>query len=191
MCDHGRTITHMQIPRFHTQVWYKELCWISGHSYQIIESSFSQKFYYPSFRDHLKEVPQWVNGVVLITALLQHCTFQEYVLNCQSLATMLASSWWSSGQDMGCCGPGMAKLRDAKSSGQYQRSRRVVHYMRETQRYKIKNDVDDKSSKDAKIESASVCQSKRQINGLQRQVSQLESIFLTAHCRKDEGKERS
>ena len=23
MCDRGRTITHMQIPRFHTQVWYK------------------------------------------------------------------------------------------------------------------------------------------------------------------------
>ena len=22
MCDRGRTITHMQIPRFHTQVWY-------------------------------------------------------------------------------------------------------------------------------------------------------------------------
>ena len=25
MCDRGRTITHMQIPRFHTQVWYKIL----------------------------------------------------------------------------------------------------------------------------------------------------------------------
>ena len=25
MCDRGRTITHMQIPRFHTQVWYKWL----------------------------------------------------------------------------------------------------------------------------------------------------------------------
>ena len=24
MCDRGRTITHMQIPRFHTQVWYKK-----------------------------------------------------------------------------------------------------------------------------------------------------------------------
>ena len=23
MCDRGRTITHLQIPRFHTQVWYK------------------------------------------------------------------------------------------------------------------------------------------------------------------------
>ena len=22
MCDRGRTITHMQIPQFHTQVWY-------------------------------------------------------------------------------------------------------------------------------------------------------------------------
>ena len=22
MCDRGRTITHLQIPRFHTQVWY-------------------------------------------------------------------------------------------------------------------------------------------------------------------------
>ena len=22
MCDHGRTITHLQISRFHTQVWY-------------------------------------------------------------------------------------------------------------------------------------------------------------------------
>ena len=85
--------------------WFdKELCWISGHSYQIIESSFSQKFYYASLRDRLKESLQWVNCVVLITTLLQHCAFQEYVLNCQSLATMLASSWWSSGQDMGFCG---------------------------------------------------------------------------------------
>ena len=25
MCDRGRTITHMQIPRFHTQVWYNSL----------------------------------------------------------------------------------------------------------------------------------------------------------------------
>ena len=71
-------------------VWFdKELCWISGHSYQIIESSFSQKFYYASFRGRLKEGPQRVNCVVLITTLLQHCTFREYVLNCQSLATML------------------------------------------------------------------------------------------------------
>ena len=25
MCDRGRTVTHMQIPRFHTQVWYNRL----------------------------------------------------------------------------------------------------------------------------------------------------------------------
>ena len=43
----------------------KELCWISGHSYQIMESSFSQKFYYASLWDRLKESPQWVNCVVL------------------------------------------------------------------------------------------------------------------------------
>ena len=24
MCDRGRTITHLQIPRFHTQVWYND-----------------------------------------------------------------------------------------------------------------------------------------------------------------------
>ena len=89
--------------------WFdKELCWISGHSYQIIESSFSQKFYYAGLRDGRKEGPQLVNYVVLITTLLQHCTFQEYVLNCQSPATILASSWWSSGQDIGFCGLGMA-----------------------------------------------------------------------------------
>ena len=86
----------------------KKLYWIYGHSYQLIESSFPQKWYYASLRDRLKEGPQWVNCVVLITTLLQHCTFQEYVLNCQSLATMLASSWWSSRQDMGFCGLGMA-----------------------------------------------------------------------------------
>ena len=35
--------------------WFdKELCWISGHSYQIIESSFSQKFYYAGLRDRRK-----------------------------------------------------------------------------------------------------------------------------------------
>ena len=26
MCDRGRTITHMQIPWFHTQLWYKIIC---------------------------------------------------------------------------------------------------------------------------------------------------------------------
>ena len=86
----------------------KELYWIHSHSYQIIESSFSQKFYHASLRDRLKEGPQWVNCVVLITTLLQHCAFQEYLFNGQSLATMLASSWWSSGQDIGFCGFGMA-----------------------------------------------------------------------------------
>ena len=25
MCDRGRRITHMQIPRFHTQVWYNKM----------------------------------------------------------------------------------------------------------------------------------------------------------------------
>ena len=25
MCDRGRTITHLQIPRFHTQVWYSTI----------------------------------------------------------------------------------------------------------------------------------------------------------------------
>ena len=68
-----------------------ELYWIYSHSYQIIESSFYQKLFYASLWDRLKEGPQWVNCVVLIKTLLQHCTFQEYVLNC--LATMLASSW--------------------------------------------------------------------------------------------------
>ena len=43
----------------------KELYWIYGHSYQIIESGFSQKFYYASFRDRLKEGPQWVNWIGL------------------------------------------------------------------------------------------------------------------------------
>ena len=43
--------------------WFdKALCWISSHSYQIIESNFSQKFYYASFRDCLKEGLQWVNS---------------------------------------------------------------------------------------------------------------------------------
>ena len=103
-----------------------ELYWIYGHSCQIIESSFSQKFYYASLWDRLKEGPQWVNCVVLITTLLQHCAFQEYVLNCQNLATMLASSWWSSGQDMGFCGLGMANSESGHhnllSSGQVPKS---------------------------------------------------------------------
>ena len=25
MCDRGRTITHLQISRFHTQVWYNDI----------------------------------------------------------------------------------------------------------------------------------------------------------------------
>ena len=104
----------------------KELYWIHSHSYQIIESSFSQKFYYASLRDRLKEGPQWVNCVVLITTLLQHCAFQEYVFNGQSLAIMLASSWWSMGQDMGFCGFGMANsesgYHNLLSSGQVPKS---------------------------------------------------------------------
>ena len=54
-----------------------------------------------------------LNCVVLIKPFLQHCTFQEYVLNCKSLATILASSWWSSGQDMGFCGLGMSNSGNA------------------------------------------------------------------------------
>ena len=100
----------------------KKLCWIYGLSYQIKESSFSQKLYYASLGDRLKEGLQWVNCVVLITTLLQHCTFQEYVFNGQSLATMLASSRWSSGQDMGFCGLRMANSKSGYhnflSSGQ-------------------------------------------------------------------------
>ena len=91
----------------------KELCWIYGLSYQIKEPSFSQQPYYASLGDCLKEGPQWVNCVVLITTLLQHCTFQEYVFNGQSLTTMLASSRLSSGQDMGFCGLRMAKLESS------------------------------------------------------------------------------
>ena len=44
----------------------KKLCWIYGLSYQIKESSFSQKLYRASLRDRLKEGLQWVNCVVLI-----------------------------------------------------------------------------------------------------------------------------
>ena len=104
----------------------KDLYWIYSYSYRIIESSFSQKFYYASSRDRLKEGPQWVNCAVLITTLLQHCVFQEYVFNSQSLATMLASSWWSSGQDMRFCGFGMANSESGYdnllSSGQVSKS---------------------------------------------------------------------
>ena len=86
----------------------KELYWIYGLSYQIKESSLSQQLYYASLGDRPKEGHQWVNCVVLITTLLQHCIFQEYVFNGQSLAKMLASSRWSLGQNMGFCGLGMA-----------------------------------------------------------------------------------
>ena len=104
----------------------KELYWIYSLSYQIKESSFSQKRYYVSLSDRLKEGPQWANCVVLITTLLQHCTFHEYVFNRQSLATMLASSRWSSGQDMGFCGLSMANselgYHNLLSSGQMPKS---------------------------------------------------------------------
>ena len=42
----------------------KELYWIYGLSYKIKESSFSQKIYYASLGDRLKEGPQWVNDFV-------------------------------------------------------------------------------------------------------------------------------
>ena len=104
----------------------KKLYWIYGLSYQIKQSSFSQKLYYASLGDRLKEGPQWVNCVVLITTLLQHCTFQEYVFNGQSLATILTSSRWSSGQNIGFCGLGMANSESGYhnflSSGQVPRS---------------------------------------------------------------------
>ena len=44
-----------------------KLYWIYGHSYRIIEPSFSQKFFYASLWVRLKEGLQWVNCVVLIT----------------------------------------------------------------------------------------------------------------------------
>ena len=104
----------------------KELYWVYGLSYQIKESSFSQKLYYASLGDRLKEGPQQVNCVVLITTLLHHCTFHEYVFNGQSLATMLACSRWSSGQHMGFCGLGMANsepgYHNILSSGQVPKS---------------------------------------------------------------------
>ena len=53
----------------------KELYWIYGHSYEIKDSMFSQKLYYESLCDRLKQGPQWVNCIVLSTILLQHCTF--------------------------------------------------------------------------------------------------------------------
>ena len=84
------------------------LFWIYVHSYQIKESSFSQKLDYASLRDCLEEGPQWVISVVFITILLKHCTLQEHVFDSKSLATMLASCRWSSGQYMGLCGFGVA-----------------------------------------------------------------------------------
>ena len=45
--------------------------------------------------------------------LLQHCTLQEHVFNGQGLATMLASIWWSSGQDMGLSSIGMANSKSS------------------------------------------------------------------------------
>ena len=33
MCDRGRTITHMQIPRFHTQVWHNKLSQMTYHEF--------------------------------------------------------------------------------------------------------------------------------------------------------------
>ena len=107
--------------------WFdKELCWISGHSYQIIESSFSQKFYYASLRDRLKEGPQWVNCVVLITTwacwmrgkpLLQayhHGMHDKVILLCwsgiiHSLPKVVhvgdtRPTWWSKGRpSIQCC----------------------------------------------------------------------------------------
>ena len=104
----------------------KELYWIYGHSYHMKESSFSQKLYYASLGDRRKSGPEWVNCVVLITILLQYYTFQDYVFNGQSLATMMASSRWSSGQDMGLCGLGMANSESGYhnflSSGQLPKS---------------------------------------------------------------------
>ena len=85
------------------------LYWIYGLSYQIKESSLSQKLDYASLGNCLKEGPQWVSRVVFITNLLYHSTLQAHVLNGHSLATMLTSSWRSSGQDVWLCGFGMAK----------------------------------------------------------------------------------
>ena len=106
----------------------EEMCWIHGLSFHTKESSFSQKLYYASLGDRVEEDPQLVNYVILSTTLLQHFTFQEHVSNGQSLATMLASSQWSSGQDMGFWGLRMANSESGYhnlfSSGQVPESLR-------------------------------------------------------------------
>ena len=41
MCDRGRTITHMHIPRFHTQVWY--------NAFELKNGKFDTTMIYPCF----------------------------------------------------------------------------------------------------------------------------------------------
>ena len=42
MYDHGRTITHMQIPRFHTQVWYNTVNRLDNIRSDIWLTKFNQ-----------------------------------------------------------------------------------------------------------------------------------------------------
>ena len=36
MCDRGRTITHLQISRFHTQEWYKWALFLLAQAHMIV-----------------------------------------------------------------------------------------------------------------------------------------------------------
>ena len=93
------------------QVW--RLVSKSIVSYQIEESHFSQEFHYACLGNCLEEGIQWVSCVVFITTFLYHCTFQEHMINAECLTTVggLTSSGWSSRQDMGLGGLGMASSK--------------------------------------------------------------------------------
>ena len=70
-------------------------------SFQIEESHFSQEFHYACLGNCLEEGNQWGSCVVLITTFLYHCTLQEHMINDECLTTVVTSSGWSSGQNMG------------------------------------------------------------------------------------------
>ena len=58
MCDRGRTITHLQISRFHTQVWYKY-----QHRFKCQEMIQKGNIYiYVSYN---KFSTQWVNNMTI------------------------------------------------------------------------------------------------------------------------------
>ena len=66
MCDHGRTITHLQTSRFHTQVWY-------NFAYRISMSDFFFMLYFSNLILHRLSLDTFYGYII------NHKYFQRFI----------------------------------------------------------------------------------------------------------------